>query len=155
MTATPMPALSTLRRRSATTTRARVVRVVAPYDRAAVVEAVCAEVAAGAKVRTIFAVPGMPDRGTFFRWLYADPALMAQYREARTFGGEVDFEEFEALAESATACQTMTEVQALRLRLDMLRWSLAKRAPKLFGDRIDHTTDGHALASFTLQIGTA
>lgn len=139
----------------ATTTRARAVRVAAAYDRTAVVEAVCAEIATGVKVRAIFAAPGMPDRGTFFRWLQADPARMVQYREARKFGAEVDFEEFEALAESATACQTMTEVQALRLRLDMLRWSLAKRAPKLFGDRIDHTTDGQALASFTLQIGTA
>jgi hypothetical protein len=134
---------------NASSTRARA------YDRAAILDAVCAEVVTGATLRAIFAQPGMPDCVTFFRWLHADPAMRARYWSARQAGADVLFERFEELADSATQCKDAHEVQALRLRLDMMRWSLAKRAPKLYGDRIDHTSGGQALQSFSLAITTA
>ncbi len=135
----------------ATTTRA-----VPTYDRAAVVAAVCAEVAEGQTLRRILDQPGRPDRATLFRWLYADAALLEQYRTARSFAADLRFEELEEAAEAATECQTMTEVAALRLKLDMQRWALSKRAPKRYGDRIGVEAEGGAgLAVFTLGIATA
>lgn len=125
------------------------------YDRAAVVAAVCAEVAGGATLRRILAAPGRPTRETFFQWLHTDAALAAAYREARSFAADLRFEELEEAAEKATKCTTLVQVQALRLKLEMQRWALSKRAPKRYGERIEHTAETGGGITFSLGITTA
>lgn len=127
-----------------------------PDDRAAIVAAVCAEVAGGHTLRRVLDQPRRPTRKMLIQWLYADPALMTRYREARSFAADLLFEELEEAAEAATECQTMTEVAALRLKLDMQRWALSKRASKRYGERIEvEAENGPALATFTLGIKMA
>lgn len=125
------------------------------YDRVAVVTAVCKEVAGGETLRAILARDGRPDRSTFFQWLQQDADLMGAYREARSFAADLLFEDLEEAAEAATGCQSMTEVAALRLKLDMQRWALSKRAPKRYGEKIEHSAEGAGLTVFTLGISTA
>ncbi len=135
-----------------TTTRSRTPR----YDIAGVVRQICAEVASGATLRALLTAPGMPSKSQFFLWLFQDDALATEYRAARAFAADVLAEELEESAEAAITCTSMVEVAARRLKFDTLKWSLAKRAPKRYGEtsRIE-TADGVALTTFSLGISTA
>lgn len=131
-------------------------RVGTTYDPRVVVRAICAEVASGATLRAILVAPGMPSKSHFFRWLFADEALASEYRAARAFAADVLAEELEESAEDALGCQSMVEVAARRLKFDTLKWSLAKRAPKRYGEssRVE-MEGGAAVTTFTLGISTA
>jgi hypothetical protein len=65
------------------------------------------------------------------------------------------FEELEESALAATQCTTMVEVSALRFKLAVQRWTLSKRCPKRYGDKVELHVDGVSLTTFTLGIGSS
>lgn len=122
------------------------------YDRAAVGERVCDELAKGRTLRSICREGGMPDPSTVLRWVLADPdGFGERYRRAREIGYHLMADELIDIADDCRSLYVQREgdndpvpdraaVAHARLRVDTRRWLLAKALPKIYGDRIDLTT---------------
>ncbi|WP_182081535.1 terminase small subunit-like protein [Bombella favorum] len=91
-----------------------------------------------------------PALRSFYRWLQKNPALLPRYRQARELSA--DSLESTILSHIATMPEKADNatVNLFKLRFDMLRWVMARRAPKRYGERqtVEHTgQDGGPLHS--------
>lgn len=80
-----------------------------------------------------------PTLRSFYRWLYKNPALLSPYRHAR----DISADSLEGNILTLINTTTTTNVSLCKLRFEMLRWIMARRAPKRYGEKqtIEHT--GH------------
>jgi hypothetical protein len=117
--------------------------------RANVVGQVCERIIAGESIAAIFRDPGpdWPHYVTFWRWLAADEILNKQVADAQlaacgamedrlidvsreTRVGEIVTESFKG-----TEIKRVDMVDRSRLEADSIKWVLARRYPKRYGDR--------------------
>lgn len=122
------------------------------YDRAAIGERVCDELAKGRTLRSVCRDAGMPDPSTILRWVLADADGFGEnYRLAREIGYHLMADELIDIADDCRSLYVQRDgdndpvpdravVAHARLRVDTRRWVLAKALPKIYGDRIDLTT---------------
>ena len=84
-----------------------------------------------------------PTLRSFYRWLQKHPALLPRYRRARELSADslesTILSHIRAMPEKADAAT----VSLHKLRFDMLRWVMARRAPKRYGDRQTVEHAGH------------
>ena len=114
------------------------------YDREAITELVCSELALGKSLRSILdADDKLPSASTFLDWIGADSFLAEQYAHARQMAYELLADEIVAIAdenyttdEHGVRERLSTEaIQRNRLRVDTRKWMLSKMLPKIYGDR--------------------
>jgi hypothetical protein len=85
---------------------------------------------------------GMPHRITVNRWCRVHPDFAAIFARAREEAGEVWAER---ALQAALQANPVT-ANASRLKYDALRWYASKLAPKVYGDKLQHTgADGGAI----------
>lgn len=95
----------------------------------------------GHPLHDICSGPQRPTLRSFYRWLQKNPALLPRYRQARELSADslesTILSHISAMPEKA---DTAT-VNFFKLRFDMLRWVMARRAPKRYGERqtVEHT----------------
>ena len=120
------------------------------YDREAITEFVCSELALGKSLRSILdADDKLPSASTFLDWIGADSFLAEQYAHARQLAYELLADEIVAIAdENYTTDEhgvrerlSAEAIQRNRLRVDTRKWMLSKMLPKVYGDKIqtEHT----------------
>ena len=120
------------------------------YDREAITELVCSELALGKSLRSILdADDKLPSASTFLDWIGADSFLAEQYAHARQLAYELLADEIVAIAdENYTTDEhgvrerlSSEAIQRNRLRVDTRKWMLSKMLPKVYGDKIqtEHT----------------
>ena len=120
------------------------------YDRKAITELVCSELALGKSLRSILdADDKLPSASTFLDWIGADSFLAEQYAHARQMAYELLADEIVAIAdENYTTDEhgvrerlSSEAIQRNRLRVDTRKWMLSKMLPKVYGDKIqtEHT----------------
>ena len=120
------------------------------YDREAITEFVCSELALGKSLRSILdADDKLPSASTFLDWIGADSFLAEQYAHARQLAYELLADEIVAIAdENYTTDEhgvrerlSSEAIQRNRLRVDTRKWMLSKMLPKVYGDKIqtEHT----------------
>ena len=114
------------------------------YDREAITELVCSELALGKSLRSILdADDKLPSASTFLDWIGADSFLAEQYAHARQMAYELLADEIVAIAdENYTTDEhgvrerlSSEAIQRNRLRVDTRKWMLKKMLPKIYGDR--------------------
>ena len=114
------------------------------YDREAITEFVCSELALGKSLRSILdADDKLPSASTFLDWIGADSFLAEQYAHARQLAYELVADEIVAIAdENYTTDEhgvrerlSSEAIQRNRLRVDTRKWMLSKMLPKIYGDR--------------------
>lgn len=98
---------------------------------------------------------------TFLRWVDEDEKLAERYARALIFRTEADVDRINeiSMAPAVTVSTEFSEhvdagdVALRRLQVDSLKWLAAKRLPKKYGEKIDHSVDG----SVTINVnrGTA
>ena len=120
------------------------------YDREAVAELVCSELALGKSLRSILdADDKLPSASTFLDWIGADSFLAEQYAHARQLAYELLADEIVAIAdENYTTDEhgvkerlSSEAIQRNRLRVDTRKWMLAKMLPKVYGDHTKVTNE--------------
>lgn len=82
-----------------------------------------------------------PTLRSFYRWLHKNPALLPLYRQARDLSADsLESTILSHITAMPDKADTAT-VNLFRLRFDMLRWVMARRAPKRYGERqtVEHT----------------
>jgi hypothetical protein len=98
-------------------------------------EEILAMIESGMSLVSICALPDMPRISTVYDWIDKSPELADKYararqRQADTLASMVMTEAFSA-----------SDAQIGRLRIDALKWTASKLAPKKYGDKIDIETN--------------
>ena len=91
--------------------------------------------------------PELPAYGTVLTWLNKYASFSVDYARAKQ-------QQVEAMAEDIIdiSMDDSLEPNDKRVRVDTLKWLLSKLIPKTYGDKIDVTSGGEALAAPAHQI---
>lgn len=92
---------------------------------------ICKMLADGITLQTICTLPEMPDRQTVHNWMKSHPDFFDAYTYARQLQADT-FAEM-VLSEAFNS----HDAQIGRLRIDALKWTASKLAPKKYGDKIE------------------
>jgi hypothetical protein len=92
---------------------------------------ICDRLAHGESLRSICDDGDMPHRQTIFNWLRSNQSFFDQYAHAREIAADIAFDEMQEIADNATP----VDVQVAKLRVDTLKWRLARQSPKKYGER--------------------
>jgi len=123
-------------------------------------KAICDRLACGESLRAVCRDPEMPNTDTVYQWLYkatetdVDPEsdlarFPDQYARAREHQSDV---EFDAMAEIAEGNGTDENVNRDRLRIDTMKWNLARKRPRKYGDRIMQEHSGDIALSANVRV---
>lgn len=109
---------------------------------------ICARIAEGESVRTICKDEDMPNASTVHAWVLSDiDGFSKHYATAKEIGAEVEFDEMRELADKSVDDivgddkSDNARVQARKLQIDTIKWSLVKKLPKKYGEKLDVTSD--------------
>ena len=97
----------------------------------------------------------IPAVSTLMLWLKEDKEFSEQYTHAKQMQAEIMIDEAMCIADDDSddiikVDSDGVEIEKVnheninrsRLRVDIRKWHASKLAPKLYGDKIDHTTNG-------------
>jgi hypothetical protein len=115
---------------------------------------ICKMIAEGQSVRSICAKRDMISMQTFFRWLRENKKFREQYVRACEERSYMHAEDIIEIADNATNDYmeklegdgyifNSENVQRSRLRIDTRKWLMSKLNPKVYGDKLDMTTNGN------------
>lgn len=102
---------------------------------------------------------------TFFMWMVKSDKLKELYNYARECRADVLFEEIVTIADTpmegtkiketpkGTIVETGDMTDHRKLQIDARKWVVAKMQPKKYGDKLDVTSDGAAIAAPVIKIG--
>lgn len=100
---------------------------------------ICDRLSLGESLIAICRDPRLPDEATVYRWLRRDDlaAFRDHYARARENQAHHGFDEIEELANAITP----KNVAALKCRIEVKRWRIAKLHPRKYGDKPPATAD--------------
>jgi len=118
-------------------------------------DSICDLMASGKGLREICGNSDMPGRTTILRWLDADEDFRSQYARARTHLMDFYAEEVLKIAfdesgdilidqdgDKSKAVANHVKVQRDRLKVDSLKWTMSKLAPRRYGTEPETDEDG-------------
>jgi hypothetical protein len=119
-----------------------------------IADRICQQLASGMSLREVCRSDDMPAESTVRLWALEDrDGFSAQYTRAREIGYHSMADELLEIADDAAndwmerngddneGWQLNGEhVQRSRIRLDTRKWLLSKALPKVYGDKLDHTS---------------
>lgn len=116
---------------------------------------ICERLAAGETLRKICKDDDMPDVSTVIVWVaHPDKKEFAtQYARARMAQAQHYFDDLLSIADDDSRdATTAASVARDRLRVDTRKWYLSKVLPKIYGDKVDLTTNGKDLPTPILPL---
>lgn len=132
------------------------------------IDKVLGELAAGKSLRSICALPDMPQIQQIMRLRLADPSFAEQYMRAREMQAEAFGDELQEIADNGENdwmednrpyCQGWRQngeaVARSRLRFDQRRWWMSKVLPQRYGDKLDVNHGGEVKVGLADAIAEA
>jgi hypothetical protein len=117
------------------------------YDQATANE-ICRRLAEGESLRSICRDKAneMPSHSQVLEWARVNDHFANQYARAREIGDEVEFEGLEELADETPERDDKGRVDPgwvawQRGRIDVRKWTLARKRPKKYGDKLELAGD--------------
>lgn len=104
----------------------------------ALADKICSRIAEGESLIQICKDPKMPARSTVMKWRGEIEAFSDKYAHAYEMGADKAFEEMEELAATATP----ETVGVVKLQLDARKWTLARKMPRKYGDKVQQEISG-------------
>jgi len=101
---------------------------------------ICEHLTKGGSMASWCEVEGRPSYGTVFRWLSERDEFRAAYMRAREVQAHNDADRIEDVRRQVADGTLMPD--AARVIVDSLKWTAGRRAPKVYGDRIDVAVTG-------------
>jgi len=112
---------------------------------------ICDKVAEGANIKTVLSSKQeYPDFSTWCRWKRNNEELRNLYVNAMQDKAESEIEEMDHVYDMLKAGEL--EPSVANVLIQTKKWTAAKFYPKMFGDKIDHTTGGEKLPSNQPQV---
>lgn len=103
---------------------------------------ICEEVASGKSLSKILESSGMPGYRTVMTWLREDKVFQQNYAMAREERADAIFDEMDEVAEQAVSSTSAIEVAGLRLKMDTIKWKLARMNSKKYGEKVSTEHSG-------------
>lgn len=126
-----------------------------PEQKYAIVQFIMDQFAAGKELNKILREQPYCNVMTFYSWLVDDEKINAMYMKARAIKAHQLFDD---LLNTARGNQhekdSLTAVARDRLITDKMTFYLAKAVPKMYGDKLDVTTNGESINIISLGGGT-
>ena len=107
-------------------------------------ERFCARIAEGQSVAEICERRDQPSQQSVYTWLREDEDFRERYARARAAQADKYFQEIIEIADAATP----ETVNVARLRVDSRKFTVARLAPKKYGDHISHNVKGAGSSNF-------
>lgn len=101
---------------------------------------ICQHLTEGNSLTSFCQGDGRPGYGTIFGWLETNAEFAQQYARAREVQAHNDADQ-QADVRRQVAEGTLQPDQA-RVIIDSLKWTAGRRAPKVYGDRLDVAVTG-------------
>lgn len=118
---------------------------------------IIADIEIGTSLRSALRRQAPLRMSTFHRWLDKDEDKRDRYARATQLRADAIFEDILSIADENHADTYIDEngrertdhdvVQRAKLRVDARKWMLSKMMPKKYGDKLDLTSAGEALAA--------
>lgn len=110
---------------------------------------ICTRVSNGENIRQILlSKEKYPNFQTFCNWKRKNPELLDLYARSRENKSEiVDSQIDEIMADLRNG---KIDAPTARVLIDTLKWKAAKYYPKMFGDKVDVTSDGDKIQSISV-----
>lgn len=114
------------------------------YDKDKIFQLILLEIEEGASLRSILRRDDMPNRNTFFSWIYEDVDKSNQYARSCEVRADNIFEEILEISDEKYGTYIdergnekidSASVQKKRLQIDSRKWMLGKMQPKKYGDK--------------------
>ena len=106
-----------------------------------IVSELCARVATGMSLCKVCAMDDMPVSSTFYLWLPKYPGLSERYAHAKQASADADADKLDQLAEEVLKPDGV-EAQRVKVAADIIKWSMSKKQPKKYGDKIQQEVSG-------------
>ena len=116
----------------------------------ATADAVCERIAQGATLVDACKISGLSPQ-SFTSWALHDADTAAKYARARQSKADHYADAIVPLADSAID-QSAANVQAIKNMVDARKWAASKLHPNSYGDKLDVTSAGKALATPVHQV---
>ena len=100
----------------------------------------------GYSIRKICRDPDMPARSTIYKWIIEDKNFSDQYTQAKRIQAHSLVDEMVDLADISDPL----EAGKTRIQIDTRKWFASKVLPKIYGDKLDLTTDGEKISAPTV-----
>ena len=123
----------------------------------AVGELIAARLCDGETLTSICKTPGMPTRQCVHQWRMRNPAFNDLYGRAREIGMESMSDDVLVISDDDTGdlladgSPNSANVQRSRLMVDTRKFLMAKLAPKVYGDKVEHQHTGSVEHAVTLS----
>ena len=127
---------------------------------------ICTRIAGGETLSAICKTPGLPATQTIYQWRRKNSQFDADYRVARVDQMESWADEILEIADDSTF-DTVTKtgkngatyeavdhenIQRDRLRVDVRKFIMAKIAPRIYGDKLQHEHSGEIHQRHTVEL---
>ena len=109
-------------------------------------DAICQAVAEGESLRNAAFSRGIA-HSTFLLWCQERPELADQYARAREAGADLEFDGLTQLSDAEPERDDKGRIDPAwvahqKLKLDTRKWTLARKAPKKYGEKVEQTLQG-------------
>lgn len=119
---------------------------------------ICSQLSMGKSLRSVCKEEGMPSAQTIFNWFRTNKEFLEQYARAKQESADAMAEEILDISDDTSqdtiyiqkgkveiAMENKEWVNRSKLRVDTRKWLMAKMKPKVYGEKLDLTSDGKAL----------
>jgi hypothetical protein len=96
-----------------------------------------------------------PNITTFYNWIDSTPERNKMYARTQEVKAHILFNELLETAKGDTNNDTVVKVQRDRLITDTIKFYVAKVLPRIYGDKLDVTTNGESINIVSLGVGIA
>src|SRR4051794_1435190 len=103
---------------------------------------ICRQLAEGKSMLEVTARTNMPAVSTVYLWLTKHPEFVDKYTRAREQQAHTIADR--AVAMALGGIEIITDPQVAKVQLDAIKWTAARLAPKVYGDKADITMGGNA-----------
>ena len=96
-----------------------------------------------------------PNIVTFYNWIDSTPQRNKAYARTQEVRAHILFNELLTTAKGQAETDNVCKVQRDRLITDTMKFYIAKVLPKVYGDKVDITSNGEAINVLSLGVGIA
>jgi len=109
---------------------------------------ICRLLEEGDTIRDICSRDGFPSWGTVRTWLRTNDEFRTAYALSREVSAEALEQDILDVSKGATDKDTAA---VARVRIEAMKWVASKRAPRVYGDKLDLNHGGHVSLTTTLD----
>lgn len=126
-----------------------------PNEKDEVFETIITELIEGKPIAKILppSREGFPSAFHFFNFIVKDPTKQRIYQYAREVLAHKLFDDLLTISKGEGSEDTITKVQRDRLQADVIKWYISKVLPKIYGEKLDVTTNGESVNVISLGVG--